>query len=84
MKKSLRSINSTAKIIECQQSRVNLDELLGLGSFSLECVSHMVMPHPGLGATENDSVAALIPCLSECSYLELSHLSIVSDGRAVG
>eukprot|EP00281_Chroomonas_sp_CCMP1168_P019083 CAMPEP_0206237766 /NCGR_PEP_ID=MMETSP0047_2-20121206/14442_1 /ASSEMBLY_ACC=CAM_ASM_000192 /TAXON_ID=195065 /ORGANISM="Chroomonas mesostigmatica_cf, Strain CCMP1168" /LENGTH=529 /DNA_ID=CAMNT_0053662227 /DNA_START=21 /DNA_END=1610 /DNA_ORIENTATION=- len=42
VRKDLRSINVTAKIIECQNSRVNLDELLGIGSFSLENISHMV------------------------------------------
>ena len=29
-------------MIECEKGRVNLDELLGLGSFSLSNVSHMV------------------------------------------
>eukprot|EP00292_Cryptomonas_paramecium_P004838 CAMPEP_0113679436 /NCGR_PEP_ID=MMETSP0038_2-20120614/10634_1 /TAXON_ID=2898 /ORGANISM="Cryptomonas paramecium" /LENGTH=513 /DNA_ID=CAMNT_0000597449 /DNA_START=20 /DNA_END=1561 /DNA_ORIENTATION=- /assembly_acc=CAM_ASM_000170 len=42
VKKTVRSINAVAKIIECERSRVNLDELLGLGSFSLSNVSHMV------------------------------------------
>ena len=32
---SIRSINSIAKVIETTQARANLDELLGLGSFSL-------------------------------------------------
>ena len=39
---SIRSINSIAKVIETTQARANLDELLGLGSFSLENVSHML------------------------------------------
>mmetsp|Transcript_39343 Transcript_39343/g.77045 ORF Transcript_39343/g.77045 Transcript_39343/m.77045 type:complete len:531 (+) Transcript_39343:99-1691(+) len=42
VKRSLRSINSTARVIECQNSRVDLDQLLGIGSFSLANVSHMM------------------------------------------
>jgi G3E family GTPase len=42
VRESLASINAMAKVIETQQSRANLDELLGIGSFSLESVSHML------------------------------------------
>lgn len=42
MLSSIRSINAVAKVIETTQSRANLDELLGIGSFSLENVSHML------------------------------------------
>uniref|UniRef100_A0A7S0VMP5 CobW C-terminal domain-containing protein n=1 Tax=Hemiselmis tepida TaxID=464990 RepID=A0A7S0VMP5_9CRYP len=64
VKRSLKSINATAKVIECQQSRVNLDELLGLGTFSLENVSHMMEElsdeedaeeHGGHGHSHEDS-----------------------------
>jgi len=39
---SIRSINGLAHIIETTHSKANLDELLGIGSFSLENVSHML------------------------------------------
>lgn len=39
---SIRSINSVAHIIETTHSKANLDQLLGIGSFSLENVSHML------------------------------------------
>ena len=39
---SIRSINSVAHVIETTHSKANLDQLLGIGSFSLENVSHML------------------------------------------
>ena len=40
--KTIRSINAIAQIIETTQARADLDQLLGIGSFSLDSVSHML------------------------------------------
>jgi hypothetical protein len=40
--KSIRSINALAQIIETTQARANVDQILGIGSFSLDSVSHML------------------------------------------
>ena len=42
MIKTIRSINAIAQIIETTQARADLDQLLGIGSFSLDSVSHML------------------------------------------
>jgi len=42
VRKTLRSINAIATIVECERSRVDLDQLLGIGSFSLDNVSHLL------------------------------------------
>ena len=39
---SIRSINAVAQVIETTQSRANHDQLLGIGSFSLDNVSHLL------------------------------------------
>ncbi len=42
MKRGTAFVDTISQVIECEKGRVNLEELLGLGSFSLSNVSHMI------------------------------------------